>query len=77
MTWEIFLGISALVAFGVAVVTPIIKLNSSITKLNCAIDMLNASMAKSDKRLDAHSVQLDNHEKRITILECKGDKHEN
>ena len=38
MSWEIVLGLIALVGFGISVSTPIIKLNTSITKLNCSID---------------------------------------
>jgi len=68
MTWEIFIGISALVAFGIAVTTPIVKLNSSITKLNCSIDELNTQMAKSDRRLDAHGHQIDTNTQDIAIL---------
>lgn len=50
MSWEIFLGIAALFSFGVAVISPIIKLNNTITKLNCSIDALNEKMARSEKK---------------------------
>lgn len=77
MSWEIFLGLAALVSFGVAVITPLIKLNTSITKLNCAIDTLNDKMARSEKanenlssRLDRQGEILADHERRITHMEC-------
>ncbi len=76
MTWEIVLGLIALVGFGLSVITPIIKLNSSITKLNCSIDSLNQNMARNEARITHHSERLDNHEHRLTVLEeCrrKGD----
>ena len=69
MTWEIFLGISALFAFCIAIITPIIKLSANITRLNCSIDSLIESLARSDKRIDAHAQKLDDHEHRITVLE--------
>ena len=68
MTWEIVVGIGTLIGFGVAVITPIVKLNSSITKLNCSIDELNSQMAKSDRRLDAHGHQIDTNTQDIAIL---------
>ena len=69
MTWEIVVGLIALVGFGISVTTPNIKLNTSITKQNCSIDALNKNMDTSNKRLDAHSKELDDHEHRITVLE--------
>ena len=73
MTWEIALGIFALVAFVLSVSVPVAtvngKLNKSITKLTCSVDALNDQIKKSDKRLDAHSERLDDHEKRIIGLE--------
>lgn len=69
MSWEIVVGLIALVGFGITVSTPIIRLNTSITKLICAIDTLNEKMSTSEKRLDAHGRELDNHEHRITVLE--------
>lgn len=58
MTWSIFLGISALFAFGVAVVTPIVKLNTTITKLNCTVEMLNTSMQKLEKQVDSNTAEI-------------------
>lgn len=69
VTWEVFLGIVAIVGFGVTIATPIIKLNTSITKLNCSIDQLNEGMASSDKRITSHGKQIDALEKRVTVLE--------
>lgn len=71
MTWEIFVGITVLFGFGVAVVTPLIKLNSSITKLNCAIDTLNTNLSTTDSRVTEHGKQIEDHERRITILEVE------
>lgn len=59
MTWEIVLGIIALFGFVVAVVTPILKLNSSITKLNCTIDTLNKTMDTTKERVTEHGKEID------------------
>lgn len=69
MTWEICLGIVTLVTFGIAVVTPIVKLNNNITHLSATIRSLNENMHKSDERLTKHGIRLDDHEHRITKLE--------
>ena len=75
MTWEIFLGIVALIGFIITVMTPIIKLNTSITKVNIALESLQASMNKIDndnteshRRIwnhnDSQDALIENHEKR-------------
>lgn len=50
MTWEIFLGIVALIGFAVSVGTPILKLNTNIVKLNSTIEALRDSVNQIDKR---------------------------
>lgn len=69
MTWEIFLGISALVAFTIAIMTPIVKLTGAVTKLSCAIDALSKRFDEkqevTDKRLAAHGKRLDELDVRI------------
>lgn len=71
------LGVLFSVAAGcIAIVKPVIKLNSTITKLNDNMDYLNENMKKSAdarKRLWEHNDEQDevlsNHELRISILE--------
>lgn len=69
MTWEIVLGIIALVGLIVTVTTPTIKLNSSITKLSCSVDALNENMKRNETRLNSHSESIKNHENRLIRLE--------
>lgn len=73
MTWAIFLGISALVAFVIGIMTPIVKLNSTITKLDCTIDALSGRFNETNrvttKRLDAHGKEIDE-------LREQGSRHE-
>lgn len=84
MTWEIALGIFALVTFVISINAPLIKLNTSITNLNasvntlkCALDRIENENQKSHERIWAHNDEqdkgLDNHEHRIAKMETKID----
>lgn len=53
----------------IGAITPILKLNNSITKLTTALEYMNTDNKRQDARLDAHSRELDDHEKRISHLE--------
>ncbi len=84
MTWEICLGIFALVGFGISINAPLMKLNTSITNLNalvdtlkCAVDRIDSENQKSHERLWTHNEEqndnLSDHEQRITKIETKID----
>lgn len=84
MTWEIFLGIVALVGFCVTIATPLMKLSKTMTELNVNMQNLNQAMntltannTESHRRIWAHNDEqderLENHEKRITKIETKMD----
>ena len=84
MTWEIFLGIVALVGFCITIVTPLMKLSKTMTELNVNMQNLNQAMntltannTESHRRIWAHNEEqdekLENHEKRITKIETKMD----
>ena len=77
MTWEIFLGISALVAFVIAVGAVISKTSQMFAELRITIQMLTETLKefkKSSKadREEMHRV-IEDHERRIGILEIKTD----
>ena len=61
MTWEIFLGIAALVAFAISVGTPILKLNTNIVKLNSTIEALRESVNRIDKLNEEEHKELWKH----------------
>lgn len=63
--YMVVIGVGALIG----VITPIIKLNTSIVKLTTVMEHLVEDDKKQDKRLNSHSRQLDNHEERIIKLE--------
>ena len=84
MTWEIFLGIVALVGFCVTIATPLMKLGKTMTELNVNMQNLNQAMntltannTESHRRIWVHNDEqeekLENHEKRITKIETKMD----
>lgn len=84
MSWEIFLGIVALVGFCVTIATPLMKLSKIMTELNVNMQNLNQAMntltannTESHRRIWAHNEEqdekLENHEKRITKIETKMD----
>lgn len=63
--YTVIIGVGALIG----VMTPIIKLNSNIAKLTTTIQFIADYSKKQDARLDAHSKELDDHERRISHLE--------
>ena len=84
MTWEIFLGIVALVGFMITIISPLMKLSKTMTELNVNMQNLNQAMntltsnnTESHRRIWEHNEEQDskieNHEKRITKIETKMD----
>lgn len=71
MEWQIVTIIITLVSFGVAVIKPILKLNSSIVKLTDAVESLELNGSEIKTIVKEHESKLDDHEKRIIILEQK------
>lgn len=78
--WGVFGVIVALIGFAAAIIKPIVTLNTSITTLRNAIDALGKEIEKdaetnaaSHDRLWRHNDKqddiLNDHEKRITVLE--------
>ena len=81
--WNVVGVLIALFGFGAAVITPILKLNSTIIRLSVTLDTLSSELekqaeknSKSQARLWEHEEkqdqQLEEHEHRIYALE--GDK---
>jgi uncharacterized protein YlxW (UPF0749 family) len=75
MTWEIFLGISTLVAFMIAVGTIISKASQSVATLNATINILSETLKefKTDSKTEHKEMhdKIEDHETRIGILEIK------
>jgi len=49
-----------------AIVSPMLKLNSTITKLNAHIEYIIKGDADRDQRIKAHDVKLDHLENKVT-----------
>lgn len=71
MEWTVVTVLIALVGLFITVGKPILNLNQAITKLQVSVDNLQDYQHKQDNRIDSHSAQLDDHEKRITTLEIQ------
>lgn len=73
MTWEIFLGIVALVTFLIAIGGIIYKLSRVLTSLDVTVKGLSETLkdSKTDRK-EMHE-KLDDHETRIVKLETKVD----
>ena len=78
--WDIVVVIASLIALFIAVATPLIKLNTTITKLNGSIDSLGEKVTdincENKKQHDnlfgeirKHSEDIADHETRISIIE--------
>ena len=81
MTWEIVLGLIALVGFIISVGAIIAKASQMFATLNASINMLTETLkefkkdSKSDRK-ELHDM-VDDHETRIVILETKVDNRPN
>lgn len=74
MEWTVVTVIIALVGLFMTVGKPIITLNGSITHLQDAIDELREDIRVLTGRTDSQEEKLQDHEKRISILEEKQKK---
>lgn len=71
MTWEIFLGIASLAAFVSVFIKAFSNNTKAITELRCSIDMLKEEIADNKQCIHKLEGKVENHEGRITKLECK------
>lgn len=71
MSWEIVLGIIALVGFLGTVSSWVWKLSGTLTKLTDGLNSLSSFKANADKEHKEIHDTLDNHELRIHDLENK------
>ena len=76
MDWTVIAGVAALVGLIGGIVAPMLKLNTSITQLTVVVNGLAKGFEKlTDKNDCAHekiNEKLDDHEKRIFIIEHDG-----
>lgn len=67
--WDVVVVIASLVALFIGVITPIVRLNTSITKLNTTMDIFSKKFDKTEDTLCEHGEKIADHETRIQIIE--------
>ena len=83
--WQMVGVIVTLIGLGATILTPLLKLNTAITRLSAATDALSKELERQDKKAEerngrlwehehAQDDQLDDHEKRLTVLEVQNEK---
>ncbi len=69
MTWEIAVGVFGIISAFIAVMNVVVKINSTLSKLEAAVVQLKECMEhQSDKNAHFYTV-LAEHEKKISALE--------
>lgn len=78
MTYEILIGALGFIAAMAVVITPLMKLNNSITALTLSVNQLKEILAEIKARVSEHGHEIDDlkttitdHEARIKVLEKK------
>lgn len=71
LEWIVVGVIITLIGLITAIVTPMLKLNTSITTLTTKMTQLIAIQEKNEKKHEGYDNELEDHEIRITMLEKK------
>lgn len=75
MNWEILVALLGFIVSMIAIVTPIIKLNVNISRLNTTIEMFQEDTEEKnktlDKRVTEHGKQIDELEKKSVNYEVR------
>lgn len=70
--WTIVTVILTLVSLGTAVMAPILRLSSTISKLSVLIDGALKDMARLRSHIDENDERIQRISQRLTVLETKG-----
>lgn len=70
--YAVVIGVGALIG----VMAPVIKLNTSITRLTALLERVSADNERQDKRIETHGKQIDNIIKQQQTNEKLLDRHE-
>lgn len=71
MTWEIFLGISALVGFLISIGKIISNNTKAMTEIKMSLDELNSAFSEEKNNIEHLESNISDHEHRLTVLETK------
>lgn len=69
MTWEIAVGIFGMISAFIAVMKVVVKINSTLAKLESAVIQLKETMERQSDKNNHFYTELAEHEKRICVLE--------
>lgn len=71
MSWEVILGITALIGAAISIYTVVANNTKALTKVECAISTLNTVVEVQAKHICDQDIKLGEHETRLTVLETK------
>ena len=69
MTWEIAVGIFGMISAFIAVMKVVVKINSTLAKLESAVIQLKETMERQSDKNNHFYTELAEHETRICVLE--------
>jgi len=77
--YSVVVGVPVLIAF----ITPILRLNGNIVKLNATIESQNKDITTQENRINRHSEEIDDlkidvarHDTRLNVLESRACRYE-
>lgn len=69
-------SLAVIVGLAISIITPILKLNKTLTKLNISVDNLNAKLEKDEREIQLMHEKLDKHDEYLLIDKKRLDNHE-
>lgn len=69
LTWEIAVGVFGIISAFIAVMNVVVKINSTLAKLESAVIQLKETMEHQSDKNNHFYTELAEHEKRILVLE--------
>lgn len=71
MTWEIVVGLIALVGFIISIGKIVSNNTEALTEVKCSIDNLRDAFSEEKEKVEHIKDEVSNHETRISVLEHK------
>lgn len=71
MTWEIVVGLIALVGFIISIAKIVSNNTEALTEVKCSIDNLRAAFSEQKENVEHIQDEVNDHETRISVLEHK------
>ena len=71
MTWEIVVGIIALIGFVLSIGKVVSNNTEALTEVRCSIDNLRDAFSEQKENVEHIKDEVNDHETRLTVLEHK------